>query len=169
MYALYWKPLFTYPKHDKIMKKSWFYVKDYSWNYLWNAWFYVKIIHKIIYKRKIMILCNETRITTFMKEYDFVWNLWYDMTSMYVISFEIYEMTSMQVWFDKICNGLCYDMKTVPMLWAYCIARSCMLVVHPVLSSLCMDSTTRGHGRNRNLFRFANPNSRGSTVGNGLW
>ena len=63
---------------------------------------------------------------------DFIWNLWYDMTSMYVISFEIYEMTSMQVWFDKICNGLCYDMKTVPMLWAYCIARSCMLVVHPV-------------------------------------
>ena len=129
---------------------------------LWESYF-------VKYLWKIMILCDETCITTFMKECDFVWNLWYDMTSMYVISFEIYEMTSMQVWFDKICNGLCYDMKTVPMLWAYCIARSCMLVVHPVLSSLCMDSTTRGHGRNRNLFRFANPNSRGSTVGNGLW
>lgn len=132
------------------------------WNELCIKWFMKsydfmwELCIKIIYEKPCMILCEDLCIKVFMKNHDFMWEvmhhdvlwknvisfeiydmIWQDMTSMYVISFEIYDMTSMQIWLwwnmnDKIRNGLCYDMKTVPMLWAYCIARLYMLVVHPV-------------------------------------
>ena len=110
----------------KLFMKS----HDFIWE-LCIKLFYVRVMHKINYEKSWLYVRKHVsrylwKIAISFEIYDTIWQvcMWFLLKSM---KWQVCKYD-----YDKICNGLCYDMKTVPMLWAYCIVRSCILVVHPV-------------------------------------
>lgn len=100
---------------------------------------------------KIVILCEETYITTFYERLQF-------------------HLKSM-IWYDKIWQKCKYDYDdvwlvrhviTYAMIW-----RWYMLVAHPMCLPYVWISQTAATRGNWNIYRFTNPNSRESTAGIG--